>query len=147
MMNRREKRTQGWVAGGGSGSSGKRGARASMGLRARGGGAAGGAASAPKCSPRPLWVVPRIAGSSYRHPAFRSGSLRAPLPAGEKIELGTGYAGALAPKASPQHKFGKCVPKALRSYLQVPTLMSHHYLEVNPIRLGGKICRRPLHGM
>ena len=38
-----------------------------------------------------------------------------------------------------QHKFGKCVPKALRSYLQVPTLMSHHYLEVNPIRLGGKI--------
>ena len=38
-----------------------------------------------------------------------------------------------------QHKFGKCVPKALRSYLQVPTLMLHHYLEVNPIRLGGKI--------
>ena len=38
-----------------------------------------------------------------------------------------------------QHKFGKCVPKALRSYLQVPSLMSHHYLEVNPIRLGGKI--------
>ena len=37
-----------------------------------------------------------------------------------------------------QHKFGKCVPKALRSYLQVPTLMLYHYLEVNPIRLGGK---------
>ena len=31
-----------------------------------------------------------------------------------------------------QHQFGKCVPKALRSYLQVPSLMSHHYF------LGGK---------
>ena len=36
--------------------------------------------------------------------------MRAPLPAGEKIELGTGYAGALAPKASPRRQ----LPRASR---------------------------------
>ena len=36
--------------------------------------------------------------------------MRAPLPAGGKIELGTGYAGALAPKASPRRQ----LPRASR---------------------------------
>ena len=61
--------------------------------------------------------------------------MRAPLPAGGKIELGTGYAGALAPKASPRRR----LPRASRgggggwggaSRQQQPTSIprtSHHF--------------------
>ena len=42
-----------------------------------------------------------------------------------------------------QHKPDLGVPKPLRIYLQVGTQMSHHYLEVNSKRLGGR-CRMGL---
>jgi len=38
-----------------------------------------------------------------------------------------------------QHQIGKCVPKALRFYLQVPALKLHHDLEVSPKRVGSKV--------
>ena len=51
--------------------------------------------------------------------------------------------GARGQRERPQHKTTLGVPKPLRIYLQVAIRMSHHYLEVNSKRLGGR-CRMGL---
>ena len=59
--------------------------------------------------------------------------MRAPLPAGGKIELGTGYAGALAPKASPRRQ----LPRASRGGGGgggLPTTANHQPSDLTPPR-------------